>query len=829
MIHVSKLEKHYGRKKVLNGQDLDFPDRGLVVLQGPSGCGKSTLLNILCGIEKADSGTIKYDEKTWNPAKDDMTDFRRQKIGIIFQDNLIENDRTVEENVTDAMAIFQSQDVDVHALLKYLGLGRMRKRLAKSLSAGERQRLGIARAMSKKSAYLFADEPTGNLDSVNANRIFRLLKSLSKTRLVLIATHDRKLSEKYADFIFEYEDGAFKRKENTPIEEPNIETPLKTEEESKTPEKIKTRDRKGFFPAITAVLSFFLALCLGFLLPVGEVYKEKRIDAHFCETYHQKDSMIFAPVGGSAALIPTGQEYLIDSREESGIYDLGNLIFSFGPDCQFVSLSGDIPLKTDSSLSFRMIDIDMPIQSTFGECYDFSTVGPKECLVSDRFLRFAKGLYPNIGEDRLSEYVFRIRNPYGELEDYTIKDVVPIANQNLVFFHHGGNYYDLFNLYDHNSQDYPLFEKQFGRLFADCSIRIGEELAVSTGLLNQVEEDEREDFLDYFNLVFERILFGDAALKATRLAVVGDTEPYFMIPSSDTELGRDQAIIFLSRLIFSASVSVPSYLEDYEDKGRVTYLESPIPFSRNPERPYPRISQVLLRKDIYDGLKNGTFIPDTTLEDFKNQALSAGSTAGACDIDIIGYIEGDVPFVLFEGKWYEHMQIADILEIQYHTASDANSNPLLPILEDGNKAKKWLEDTEASVTLVTAEEYVRTAEPDALSIDFYLILFFAIGLSLALLLLLWQSIVFFLERRQVGIELCLGQSKKKIVLRVVKKAFPTVFLVFDIVFALLSIPLGLSFLPSLYLLMPGIVLLASALLALIVLLFYLLPSPRKLL
>lgn len=211
MIKVSNLNKYYNKGKrneihVIKDTTLELPSSGLVTLFGPSGCGKTTLLNVIGGLDKA-SGEILVDNEKVNIEK-----YRRDNIGYIFQSYNLINDLTVSDNLRIALSVNNIEDKEevdkrIEYALKAVGLYKYRKKLASELSGGQQQRVSIARALTKKCKVIIADEPTGNLDSTNSIQIMNILKSLSKTKLVLLVTHSSSLAEYYSDTIIELIDG----------------------------------------------------------------------------------------------------------------------------------------------------------------------------------------------------------------------------------------------------------------------------------------------------------------------------------------------------------------------------------------------------------------------------------------------------------------------------------------------------------------------------------------------------------------------------------------------------------------------------------------------
>lgn len=195
----------------LDGIDLDVQERGLVAVIGPSGSGKSTLLHLLGAMDRPTSGTVTVTGKIINDLSEaELTRFRRQAIGFVFQSfNLIPNLSAVE-NVTLPMEFNDvsrdQRDRRARSLLERFGLQHRLSHRPKELSGGEMQRVAIARAMANEPRLVLADEPTGNLDSKTGQLIYDLLKDVSRERTVLVVTHDERLP-RLADRVLHIRDG----------------------------------------------------------------------------------------------------------------------------------------------------------------------------------------------------------------------------------------------------------------------------------------------------------------------------------------------------------------------------------------------------------------------------------------------------------------------------------------------------------------------------------------------------------------------------------------------------------------------------------------------
>ena len=193
--------------------DLDIAGGEFVALVGRSGSGKSTLLNLVSGIDLPDAGRIQVGECVINALNEtERTRFRRRQVGFVFQFfNLIPT-LTVEENVLLPLELNQLNGAEhrqrVFGLLEQVGLIDRRRHFPEQLSGGEQQRLAIVRALAHAPTLVLADEPTGNLDADNGNRVMELLRQLHQHvgSTVLMVTHSLEIAAQ-ADRILRLEAG----------------------------------------------------------------------------------------------------------------------------------------------------------------------------------------------------------------------------------------------------------------------------------------------------------------------------------------------------------------------------------------------------------------------------------------------------------------------------------------------------------------------------------------------------------------------------------------------------------------------------------------------
>ena len=216
MISVVKLTKIYDSKvkgqtpvKALNSISFNLPDTGLVFITGKSGSGKSTLLNLLGGLDGITKGDIIADGNKFSTfSQADYDSYRNSYLGFIFQDYCLIEDLTVRQNIELVLDLNRRKDDGVvQSLLNKVHLSNYGERFPRELSGGQKQRIAIARALAKDPQMLLADEPTGNLDSRTAGQIMKLLKELSKSKLVIVVSHNLEDAMKYGDRIIELADG----------------------------------------------------------------------------------------------------------------------------------------------------------------------------------------------------------------------------------------------------------------------------------------------------------------------------------------------------------------------------------------------------------------------------------------------------------------------------------------------------------------------------------------------------------------------------------------------------------------------------------------------
>lgn len=213
MIRLDKVTKRFpGGQEALSGLDLDIDKGEMVFVTGHSGAGKSTLLRLIALIDRPTSGQVVVDGQNTDRVKRRKIPAYRRQIGMVFQDHKLLYDRSVADNVAMPLVIaglgHREAGRRVRASLEQVGLLHKEKRNPETLSAGEQQRVGIARAIASRPKLLIADEPTGNLDpdlSLEVMRVFRRFNEIGVT--LLIASHDIVLIDKLGCRRIDLEEG----------------------------------------------------------------------------------------------------------------------------------------------------------------------------------------------------------------------------------------------------------------------------------------------------------------------------------------------------------------------------------------------------------------------------------------------------------------------------------------------------------------------------------------------------------------------------------------------------------------------------------------------
>lgn len=204
LIQVNQIEKSFHEQKVLRGISFSFESGEHYVIKGASGSGKSTLLYLLGGLDRADRGEVVVNNKVLSQLNDtELASYRNQVVGFIFQFHFLLSSMSCWQNILlpakIANAPLGEMKKSLKELAQHLGVSHCLNKYPHQLSGGEQQRINIIRALSLKPKVLLCDEPTGNLDSVNSQKVIQLIRKLARefSATLIVVTHDEKIA---ADF-----------------------------------------------------------------------------------------------------------------------------------------------------------------------------------------------------------------------------------------------------------------------------------------------------------------------------------------------------------------------------------------------------------------------------------------------------------------------------------------------------------------------------------------------------------------------------------------------------------------------------------------------------
>jgi putative ABC transport system ATP-binding protein len=215
VVRLNDVRKTYGGKRnsvtALDGVTIGFPRASFTAVMGPSGSGKSTFLHCAAGLDRPTSGSVYLEDDELNDLGEvALTKLRRERIGFIFQAFNLLPALTVQDNVTLPLRLAgrRAKPATVQRVLEQVGLADRRKHLPGELSGGQQQRVAVARALITKPAVMFADEPTGALDTRTAREVLGLLRASVDTagQTVVMVTHDP-VAASYADRVVFLADG----------------------------------------------------------------------------------------------------------------------------------------------------------------------------------------------------------------------------------------------------------------------------------------------------------------------------------------------------------------------------------------------------------------------------------------------------------------------------------------------------------------------------------------------------------------------------------------------------------------------------------------------
>lgn len=205
LLEIKDAKKSFGMTNALQGADLAVKSGEIVAIMGPSGSGKSTLLHCLAGIFKPDSGEVWFDGQRLDQLNEDKrTKLRRTEFGFVFQFGQLVPELTAEDNIALPLLLNKTGRKEAYReagkWFKRLGIEDMEKHRTGEMSGGQAQRVALARALAIEPKVLFADEPTGSLDSLASEQVMELLVQAAREQgtTVILVTHDPRIAA-YAD------------------------------------------------------------------------------------------------------------------------------------------------------------------------------------------------------------------------------------------------------------------------------------------------------------------------------------------------------------------------------------------------------------------------------------------------------------------------------------------------------------------------------------------------------------------------------------------------------------------------------------------------------
>lgn len=427
MLELKNIKKKYiinGKEiNVLNDINIIFPNKGLFVIKGKSGSGKSTLLNLIAGYDKPSYGKIYYNEvDLCTVNENELSSYQRNEIGFVFQSYNLFDNLTIYENL-----LFSTDDINenvVNEILTKLEINHLKKRKVKQISGGEKARVAIARALIKTPKIILCDEPTGNLDNKTANEVWNILKRLSNEILVIVASHDTELIEKYAEVILPLENGTI----NYNVE--NIQKEIITFKENNSKIKVNLFYKKSVFTnLITGIVLFLLYSLLIICLNTLQINLTKS------ESYVPKDNNILVSLWKQ-----NDTDFVVKSRyNDSDIKNASLYLEKDNIKYDVINKYNNLKLQRDMSLHF---DFEDPYR--FYNILNISKIISKSEKNMDKAYI---GTYPkNPNEIMISNLYAKILT-MGVMQDdkvYKPKSFEDIINDDYYIKYDGSPYFDVY-------------------------------------------------------------------------------------------------------------------------------------------------------------------------------------------------------------------------------------------------------------------------------------------------------------------------------------------------------------------------------------------------
>ena len=464
MLTVSNIKKTFyskeERQDVLKNVSFSLPDKGMYFIVGKSGSGKSTLLNLIGGLDTPDSGSIEFNglqlEKL---SSKELGSYRARSIGFVFQESNLFDDLSVEDNLTIPVDRKISK-AEIESILKRFDLFSLEKQKVNTLSGGEKQRVAIMRAVLKNLEMILCDEPTGSLDEENSKNIFTILKNLSKEKLVIVVSHDRKSAEDFGDGIIEIKDGVI-----------NLNNELKDTSDNKENNKkqlkisfrkqlkiafslMKKRPLRLVLMFLICIISFFMigvSVSVTGLSPAENIVKEMYKDNNrllflydFNHVYEEKSTAIKDKdiVSLKEKGVPVGDDPLV-------FYSIFYNSLSPSNECDYIAHGLEINEDRLVNLGLTLLAGSLPKEGNEVVITDY---------FFDQFKKYGVYTYDNMNDDNLSKKVT------------TIDSYDDIIGKNITFRGRLKVTGVIGTNYDKNVYEAKLDDKQSGRRTAQYKI-----------------------------------------------------------------------------------------------------------------------------------------------------------------------------------------------------------------------------------------------------------------------------------------------------------------------------------------------------------------------
>lgn len=535
MIKITNVYKTYSNKyrknTALSDVSLKIPNKGITFIIGKSGSGKTTLLNLMSGLDNPTTGLVEIDGKDTSTLSDrELSEMRSYNIGFIFQNtNLIER-WTVRKNIEFGLKLLgkkisKEKIDDVISLLELYDCNgnSLADEIVANLSGGQKQRVGIARAIVKDPKYIFADEPTGSLDSQNSENIINILRKISKHYSVVIVTHNKDII-KQSDYVIELVDGQVANKDNCDIEfdETTENKAIVKAKKNKITFSIANNflfKKKGKL-VFSTILCFFSSFF--FTLPFIGIFQNS--ESTHLNTIDSNQVAFMYVVGKNELIIPDNYNSEVhgfsqEQKEAIETYNgFENLYVSNSSICNLAhtfKINDEISAYEDFVITSFMYSAELPLN------FDYSLIGlEKDSRVSSKIVNRMPNVFNEIAISSIqADYLLE----YGYCDNYddnpeTFDSINNLIGKKLgefkicgIFSSKTTNIELPKNFYECRSADFSLAE---GNYIEKCSYVLKGQ--------NNYDSDINIELLDSYNVPSMAIIANKGAQKVKKLIQSND-------------------------------------------------------------------------------------------------------------------------------------------------------------------------------------------------------------------------------------------------------------------------------------------------------------------